>query len=84
MQLSVSFEDGRTVDVQIKQGDMARLERITGKSVADINIGAEVLLRLAWLACVRLGIEGVPAEFDDFMDIAEAMPGEDDAPKALG
>lgn len=69
--IAVQFDDGRSVEIQVRQSDMVRLERDEGKAISDITFGVATIMRLAWLACRRLKVDGVDDNFDDFMDAVE-------------
>lgn len=77
--LEVTFDDGRTLTVQIRQADIVRLERHTRTSIDRMDIGAEQLMFLGWTALRRGKVDGIPDDFDVFIDQCEVAATDDES-----
>jgi hypothetical protein len=74
--LSIMVDGEEPVTVKVRQSDLARLERVTGKAISDISFGVETILMLGHIAAKRIGLP-VDPDFDRFMDTVEVLPVED-------
>ena len=69
LQLKVTYDDGRTVEVTVKPKSFVALERQYGIAMGELegNVRYEYLAYLAWSSLHFTGQE--PASFDDWLSV---------------
>jgi hypothetical protein len=86
--LRIEWDDGETVNVYARQGDLIRVERHFGKSMASLGVSNEVLACLCWKALGRMQHPRWVTDFDEFIDATTcSIPVDDEVPvegKGLG
>lgn len=76
--VSIVFDDGPTITVDIKPRDIARLEELDRSFAEDGLATPRRMVLAAWLALQRMARRGelpedvsLPTSLDDFLDVAD-------------